>query len=139
LVRGVKSLFAGKSSSPTEDADQATQHRCPACLLSEQVETQGLKVLAKSLDGNDDAMHTAFKHSEGLCLRHLRQGLAYLSNASGKELLLHVAGERITEVRAGLKEFIRKNDHRFQHEPVGNERDSWKDAISFLVGTKDGE
>jgi hypothetical protein len=72
-------------------------------------------------------------------LQHLRQAFTYISDAAVGEVLIAVTRDQITTIRTGLKEFIRKNDHRFQHEPVGNERDSWKHAISFLVGAKNEE
>ncbi len=84
-------------------------------------------------------MLNALKGSEGLCLQHLRQAFASISDSAVGDLLVAVTRERITEIRTGLKEVVRKNDHRFQHEPIGDERDSWKHALTFLVGAKDDE
>jgi hypothetical protein len=41
---------------------------------------------------------------------------------------------RITEIQEDLGGFIRKHAYRFQHEPIGKEKESWKRAIHFIVG-----
>ena len=131
-------LWAGKKSVSNPD-NHHQQSRCPACLVVEQVEKMGLKLLCNALGQQDAAMLAALKGSEGLCLQHLRQAFASISDSAVGDVLVAVTRERITAIRAGLKEFIRKNDHRFQHETIGDERDSWKQAMTFLVGAKDDE
>jgi hypothetical protein len=126
----LRTLFSGKRRG----AEAGGRERCPACALVDEVETLGLTLLCKALGGSDDAMLHAVNNSEGLCLQHLRQALALTSDAAVGDVLAEVTRKRITAIRAGLKEFIRKNDHRFQHEPIGAERDSWKHALTFLVG-----
>lgn len=117
--------------------DSNAHERCPACLVRDEVEMQALKVLTKALSDRDEAMLNAFKTSEGLCLQHLRQAFTFISDSAVGDVLTAVTRERITNIRTGLKEFIRKNDHRYQHEPIGKERDSWKHALSFLVGAEE--
>ncbi len=131
-------LFSAKKSI-SDSAVHDQQPRCPACLVVDEVETMGLKLLCKALGEDDEAMLNALKASEGLCLQHLRQAFALISDSAVGDILITVTHARITNIRAGLKEFIRKNDHRFQHETIGDERDSWKHALSFLVGTKNDE
>ena len=126
-------LFSGNRGR----ADYDSHERCPACLVVEEVETLGLKLLCKALGEHDETMLNALKGSEGLCLQHLRQAFTLISDSAVGDELIAVTRERIANIRIGLKEFIRKNDHRFQHEPIGDERDSWKHALSFLVGEKD--
>jgi hypothetical protein len=134
----LKRLFSNKKGGSSAE-ENLPRPRCPACIVTDNVEMQALKVLCKALHDKDEAMNRALASSEGLCLQHLRQAFAYISDAAVGDILVAVTRERITDIRAGLKEFIRKNDHRFQHEPIGSERDSWKHALSFLVGAKDDD
>ncbi|MHB1652561.1 MAG: DUF6062 family protein [Desulfitobacteriaceae bacterium] len=41
---------------------------------------------------------------------------------------------RLTELRAELQEFIRKQDYRYSHEPLGKEKDAWKHAMYWQAG-----
>lgn len=127
-------LFSGKQAAPD------SRPRCPACLVVEEVEAMALKLLCQGLSGRDDGMVEALNASDGLCLQHLRQAFTSFADRTAGDMLLASAQQRIDAIRAGLQEFIRKNDHRFQHEPVGAERESWKQALTFLVGPqKEGE
>jgi hypothetical protein len=38
---------------------------------------------------------------------------------------------------AELSEFVRKNDYRFQHEPVGREGSAWLRAVDAVSGQTD--
>lgn len=107
---------------------------CPACALRDESETLALNVMLKALDKDDDQMRTAFQASEGLCLRHLRQALETSQSSEVRNVLLARTHEHMAATQSALQELIRKYDHRFQHEPVGSERDSWKTAMRFIAG-----
>ncbi|MBN1920116.1 MAG: hypothetical protein JW892_02630, partial [Anaerolineae bacterium] len=70
----------------------------------------------------------------GLCLPHLRLTLQASGPAAGYRALLTAQREAWSALMAELDEFIRKNDYRFQHEPMGDERDAWLRALDALVG-----
>ena len=50
------------------------------------------------------------------------------------EKLMAITQEKIAKIQEDLGEFIRKHDYRFQHESIGEEKESWKRAIHFIVG-----
>ncbi len=79
-------------------------------------------------------MRAALIRGGGLCLPHLRLALQASGPAAGYQALLAAQREAWSALMAELDEFIRKNDYRFQHEPMGDERDSWLRALDALLG-----
>ena len=111
------------------------QAPCPACVWAEKMEGIYVEGLLKHLLGQEGLL-AAYESSDGLCLPHLRRALAHMRDERAFEAL--VAAQRaIWERLAGdLSEFIRKNDHRFHHEPWGEERDAWLRAVAALAGAR---
>lgn len=105
---------------------------CPACVLVYQNEQSNIDVLLENWD--DDFLRTAFKESSGLCLPHLRMALGRAKYREKFDKLKQVQLEIWQRLLAELDEFIRKQDYRFSHEPVGDERDSWSRAINIVSG-----
>jgi hypothetical protein len=112
------------------------QHQCPACELGHELETNALKILLKAFAKGDEQMQNALRNSDGLCFPHLRRALELTQNTVVLEILLTLTREKHDEVRQELREFIRKHDYRFQHEPIGDEKYSWKRAINLIVGAE---
>lgn len=110
----------------------ASRAPCPACALGEQTATRYGDQLVRDL--RDPDVQTALEHAGGLCLPHLRLVLARPGPAAGKQRLVAVQRQAWAALLRDLDEFIRKNDYRFQHEPVGEEGDSWLRALDVLVG-----
>jgi len=76
----------------------------------------------------------AYAQSAGLCLPHLRQALAQCRDDETRRFLILTQQEKLRALRAELREYLRKHDYRFRHEPMGAESDSWKRAIAACVG-----
>ncbi|MBN1992972.1 MAG: hypothetical protein JW953_09725 [Anaerolineae bacterium] len=107
---------------------------CPACLQEAELETLAITTLVDLLT-TDEKMLKAFKSSDGLCLYHLRRALELVRDKATFETLLEITREKLVKLQAELDEFIRKHDHRFQHEKFEAEGDSWQRAIIQIAGS----
>ena len=127
-----------KSGNAGGDSTQplSPQAECPACALGRDVETNALESLLKALDKQDAEIQKALNDSDGICFPHLKRALEISTNQNALEILIHNAQAKLAKIQNELKEFSRKHDYRFQHEPIGDEKYSWKRAINFIVGSK---
>ncbi len=112
--------------------------QCPACLWSDNMERLFVEDLLKYLLEEKGLLGT-FEASDGLCLPHFRRALGLVRDEEVYLALIRaqqVVWERLID---DLGEFVRKNDHRFQHERMGKrEGDAWLRAISTMVGALPG-
>jgi Family of unknown function (DUF6062) len=70
----------------------------------------------------------------GVCIRY-GQLVLQISKDQGKRVeFFEQLKSRVSELSADLREFIRKRDYRYRHEPAGSEHDSVLRAISSFVG-----
>jgi hypothetical protein len=111
---------------------------CPACLWSDKMEHLYLEDLIKYLVG-ENGLLDEFRASDGLCIPHLRRALGLVRDETVYDALTQAQQEIWERLIDNLGEFIRKNDHRFRHEPMSKrEGDAWLRAISTLVGAFPG-
>jgi len=142
LRRIVEALNPAQPASATADlvAQLGPRASCPACVWAEKMERIYIDALLDSLlDESEGEVLAAFEASDGLCLSHLRQALA---RARGRRLqgALLDAQRGIWERLVGdLSEFVRKNDYRFQHEEMGEERNAWIRGIAAIAGARPDE
>jgi Family of unknown function (DUF6062) len=108
------------------------QRSCPACAVRDEITEVCLRTLVASV--HDNEIGATFQASDGLCLPHLRQALVLASNSSVVDALVSRQSQVISRLNSELAEFIRKHDHRFRHEQMCGEKDSWKRAIDMAVG-----
>lgn len=103
---------------------------CPACVTARQTADSYLTLLLKSFETEETKER--FSGSSGLCVLHFERALELPGGDSADFRLAQLA---IWERLVGeLSEFIRRSDHRFQHEPMGEERDSWRRAVQLVSG-----
>ena len=107
---------------------------CPACLYLVEMEDAALVALTDALPGNERLRDGLSRADGGLCLPHLRRGLALARNPAAFQFLQATAHERLAALGAEMDEFIRKYDHRFRKEEWGSEADSWQRAIRWIAG-----
>jgi hypothetical protein len=105
---------------------------CPACAVCEEMTAAALGALLKSVAGAE--LGNDYEGSDGLCLPHLRRALAQASDGMVVAALVNRQIAAITSLDRELAEFIRKHDHRFRREQMGDEKDSWQRAIDMAVG-----
>jgi hypothetical protein len=107
--------------------------QCPACAAEAACEAALSAALAAALDKATwrEALDTAAL----LCRRHLAQVLRG-ANPETARWLSGRYDERLGELRAELREFLRKSDWNNRLEPRGREHDSWLRATRFLGGAR---
>lgn len=109
------------------------QGPCPACASEDLVAPIVTDTLTQHmLPGS--RLASAFRDSAGLCLPHFR--MTVRQGLPGPALTELLAGQLAIwrRLEAELEEFLRKSDHRFSHERMGVERDSWRRAIAAVSG-----
>ncbi len=87
--------------------------------------------------------------AEAWCARHwdsleaargvaCRRHLLVLARRKREALprLLRLEVEMLQELRLALDEYIRKQDYRFRHEPLGEERDAPRRALAWAAGAE---
>ena len=114
-------------------ADLGPQIECPVCTDTAQLEEGYTETFLKHLSG-PRSLAEQFRKSEGLCLPHLQSVVAQATPGESLQTLLQIQEEIWQSLQAELAEFIRKNDHRFNHEPIGAEGDAWKRALAAASG-----
>jgi hypothetical protein len=110
------------------------RHECLACRHQLHVEQVYLHALLDALD--DEAMLAAMRASPGLCVPHFEQALRWVRDEGALATLLELQLECLGRLSGELQELARKYDHRFQHELVGPEGDSWLRSIDQLAGRR---
>jgi hypothetical protein len=108
---------------------------CPACAYRATLEAVYIETLLDHL--HDSEFVTRLREAAPLCLRHFRQAVEVVSGAEQFRILRDVQLDHWERLIAELGEFIRKNDHRFQHESVGSEGTAWLRALDAIAGTRD--
>jgi len=136
LNRLQETMSRKKPSSATQSLVQNLhpQKSCPACRHETELETLAITTLVDLL-AEDERLREAFETSAGLCLPHLRRALELVRDETTFNLLLEITQAKLVQLIAELDEFVRKHDHRFRHEKFDTEGDSWRRAVSQIVGT----
>lgn len=105
---------------------------CPACQQQQASEARAVEAL---LEYFLEDLDTPLQEAGGLCWAHLQMALAQPTDSATHQALVAGQQEIWAQRIAELNEFIRKNDHRFRHEPLSTEeRESIERAIAILTG-----
>ena len=102
---------------------------CPVCINEQRVEKDIAQTLLNHMAG-DHSLADTFAESAGLCLPHFKYVLNIAPPGAALENLVTTQKKIWERLQAELAEFIRKNDHRFTHEEIGEEGTAWKRALS---------
>ena len=105
---------------------------CPPCRLWQEQEQLCLSVLLD--DWLDPALAQAFAQSDGLCGPHMASLIAQGAHHPRLPAILDAQQERMQALHDDLREFIRKQDYRFVHEPFGREANAWQRVVALIVG-----
>ena len=108
------------------------EERCPACLIQEKAVENCVEVLVTFID--DEKLYDAYVRGEGLCLPHLA---ATIARAQDEETLARLVRPQLARYRVmldELSEYIRKHDHRFKGEAMGEEGDVWLRVMNAIAG-----
>ncbi len=104
---------------------------CPACQIERVALPRTIKTLLTYL--NDDEIQAGYQSAGGLCLSHLQATLGQADEAQLRKLIEWQLAV-YSALRDQLGELIRKHDHRFKGEPIGEEGDSWLRAVARSAG-----
>jgi hypothetical protein len=111
------------------------QVECPACAYRASLEAVYVEVWLDHILESD--FSASVQAADPLCLPHLRQAIVQAPDAVRFERLRSLQLAHWETLIAELGEFVRKNDYRFQHEPVGQEGTAWLRAVDAVSGQTD--
>jgi len=107
---------------------------CPACESAARVADNYLRILARAAPDSEPG-GLVRQPGRGLCLPHLAAGLGRAGTLEERERLVHCFEHGATDLRAELREYLRKSDYRFRHEGfTPGEASAWRRAVHRLVG-----
>jgi hypothetical protein len=105
---------------------------CQICVRVTEAEDGYLNELITWFD--DDDLRAAFDQSFGLCLLHLDLAMTRFPGHENFAALVEAERIKCEELRAELKEYLRKLDYQYTSESRGEEQDSWRRVVELLVG-----
>jgi hypothetical protein len=114
-------------------ADLSLSRECPICKMSREREEIDLRKLMHELA--DPQFRAWFSASDGLCLPHLRNALAYAPDKPSARLLAEIATGQLTALLTHLRAYMDK--HRWQDHPELRtpwEEASWIRMVAFFAG-----
>ncbi len=131
-----------RSWQPLAARELQPEAPCRVCQMGEESEQSYLAWLLRELSGPEDQFRTAYAASEGLCLRHLRQGLAAADRTveSGARFLVETTRQRLGTLHHDLSEFERKSTWNYRHEAKteAEKMALWR-ALTFSGGNPQGK
>lgn len=110
---------------------------CPACQDLSGYERSLLWGLQRFLSATkgDETIRALYRASNGLCFPHLRLTLEEVEQPASADLLLEVQQRALAKLSGNLKEYLRKHDYRYRHEPMREaEATSYLRTIALFVG-----
>ncbi len=108
--------------------------RCAACESADQAAANALAVLAAAEEGSEP-WEAIRRPGRGLCLPHVSLGLRLHPGEEERARLAEAYLHGEAELRAALRELIRKHDYRFHGEGLTEEeRASWIRAVYRVIG-----
>jgi len=139
-ARDGMSAAAGKPNSllrkgkAGERIARSLPHRqaCPACLIGAEAEHNYVTLMLTHIE--DPEFQQSYAEGEGLCYEHLLAVLRLAQTPNEVRCLVEPQIVRYEAMLHEMDEFIRKRDHRFRHEPMGDEGDVWLRAMNTMVG-----
>ncbi len=110
---------------------------CALCEIEARNAAYGLQTLFEALEADDERLAPAFQRSDGLCLTHLRQGLAAHAAScpqAARQIVAHTR-RHLEAQRRHLSAYIRKHQWQHRHlEITPEEETAWQHALGFFSG-----
>jgi len=105
---------------------------CPVCRVQAENRRRYVSGLLRGL--SEKEMRKAFENCPALCIPHFLIMMREAASDNLRHYILDIQQRKLSHLSYELKEFCRKYDYRFSHEPFGSERDSWRRAVNLIVG-----
>ena len=127
----------GSASLRRLDEDRDSAHVLAQCAFSELEDAERIGdclLCQQTRHAATDALMSG-KHDVGQtgCLPHIRLALQEAASAQ-RQAWIESLESRLESLSQNLGELIRKHDYRFSSEPLGDEKGSWLQALSFFAG-----
>lgn len=110
---------------------------CPACDAAadfERASLAALRDLLHPVTGEPD-LQRRFEEGEGLCLNHFVAAASVIEDGESLRILTDVQARAWEALSRDLKEYLRKHDYRFTHEPkTPAEEHSWVRVVAAISG-----
>jgi hypothetical protein len=109
---------------------------CYACVHLDEYETAvawGFQRFISPTRGEAD-FRKRFEGAVPLCLPHFRAVLREVEDEATLLYLVQVQRRKLHALSRELKEYLRKFNVQFSHEPKGREQDSWQRVVRVFVG-----
>ncbi|MDP9476997.1 MAG: DUF6062 family protein [Actinomycetota bacterium] len=106
---------------------------CMVCDAERQAERRYLQVLLEGAE--DGSLDNLVKGSGSVCVRHLSRASA-VAGGWLPSALIEATREAFGDLESDLGRYVRHSDYRFQDEPWGKERDSWKRVVARMLGRR---
>lgn len=116
--------WAGRRAPDTVDAAAVDEVRCLACEIERKAERRYLHALQRVPQGELEGVLAAGRGF--ICVPHVD------ALPEGPRRALMTA--RLEALLVDLDVFLRRSDHRFTHEPMGEAGDAWLRAIRAVGG-----
>jgi len=126
-----------KPSVPALIAAASPQGACVVCEDVARLQKNCYEALWEAL-ADDGTFRATLKASDGLCLPHFAQAIAYAPTAEHAYTLLDIQQDLWRALEEQLSEAVRKSDYRFQDEAVGVEGTAWLRALVATSGNRIG-
>lgn len=136
---GISTMFADTFAGIVSNLDSLTPRAefqrapCLACANRDKCMSANAQYLLDELATNP-GLRERFDASPGLCFAHFELVRSFAQTTEERELLDRVQRDAASRLLTDLQEHVRKQDHRFRHEPKGAERDSWRRAVYMTAG-----
>ncbi len=149
--------FQPRSSGQPRNLSAGRDPGCSMCRAAREAEGRHLRWFLLENYGSPSALQRL--EGRSYCLRHARRLAAgdnrqlsvtfeYLVRVEQRRLLgeaseelaawlLERARERMAALSAGLERYFHRLDHRFHHEPAGEEQTAWHRALRYFWGDVD--
>jgi hypothetical protein len=135
----ISTMFAETFAGIVDDIESLTPRArferapCPACTNRDERLRANARYLLDEL-ATSPGHRERFEASPGLCFGHFELVWKIAPTDQDRELLHTVQRNATARVLEDLMEHVRKQDHKFRHEPKGTEQDSWRRAMFMTAG-----
>lgn len=110
---------------------------CPACEAAREYAQASLVALRDLLHPitGDTHLRNRVEDGEGLCLGHFVSTASLIEDGESLRILVDVQARAWDALSRDLKEYLRKHDYRFSHDPKTRaEERSWIRAVAAISG-----
>jgi hypothetical protein len=113
------------------------ERECPACEAAAKYGEASLAALRNLLhpQTGDATFRTRFAEGPGLCRGHFAEAATMMEDRETLRILVETQARGWDALARDLKEYLRKHDYRFSHEPKTAAEDaSWVCAVTLISG-----